>query len=462
MAAPIPTAAAGRRARLAAPGRMERYQTRVGSALTPQVVSSILRAADLGEMERQADLLDEVLEKDGHLQAVLSKRAGFISGSAWELTAAPGTPKRRGEKLVAACRDLLTNVVGFPAFLEDLLSGTYQGRAVCEAIWVRDGRYQRQECFESVHARRLRYAPDDWALRISDVDRESPFSRGFGLACAEVNRLVPGKLVVHLPRVRGGYPTREGLGRTAVWYAGVFKAFTWRDLLAYLEQYGRPMRFGTFGTGKGDLPLASDEDVDELLESLDGLSCAMAAAFPDTTKPTLLPPATASLGSSHPEVIRLCDAEVSKLVLGGTLTTDAGTKGARSLGDTHREEEIVLARRDAASVAETVRRFVLMPFVEINGLGSAREAPLLRFAVDPPEDLNGLATRFKTLAEAKVRVPAKHVRARLAVPEPEGDEECIGGAPEPAEEPRPAPQGPGAKTPSGEPDGADTEPGTEE
>lgn len=459
----VPTGAAGRRARIAAPTTHERYQTRVGSALTPQVVSSVLRSADLGEMERQADLLDEVKERDGHLQAVLSKRAGMVSGAEWELVKAPRTPKGRAAKILALCNDALTNLTGFSSFVEDLLDGTYQGRAICEGIWTRDGRYQVPERYESVHARRHRYAPHDWQLRISDSERGSPFASGYGLAVDEINALIPGKLVVHCPRVRGGYPTREGLGRTTVWYSGVFKAFGWRDFLAYLEQYGRPLRIGFFGTGKDPkMAQASDEDVDEMLEALDSLSSAVAAVFPDTTRPELFPPATASAGAAHPELVRMCDAETSKAVLGGTLTTDAGTKGARSLGDTHKDEEIVLAKRDARAIAETIRRYVLVPIVVINGLGTARDAPTLRFVVEPSEDLDALAKRFETVTRIGVGVPVKHVRDRLAIPDPEGDEQVTSAAPKPAEMPAPPAKknGDEAAPKGAEPsDDADEEPG---
>lgn len=412
-----------------APPRVDRYQVRAGSGLTPQLVSGILRTADFGDLQRLADLLDEVREKDGHLQSVLSKRAGAVSGSPWELQPSPRSSKGRGAKILALCTDVLQNIERLPALLEDLLDGAYHGRACSELFWTRDGRYQVPFSHEFVHPRRFRYGPNDWQLRIWDSGAGTPFNAGYGIPVAEINRLIPGKLLVHSPRVRGGYPTREGLGRTTVWYSGVFKAFGWRDFLAYLEQYGRPLRIGTFGTGKGNLPMASDEDVTELEAALDALSSAASAVFPDTTLPTLLPPATASAGAAHPELIRLCDAETSKVVLGGTLTTDAGTRGARSLGDTHKEEEILLAKRDALALAETIRRYLLAPIVVLNGLGDASDAPLLRFVVDPAEDQNALAERFKTLGEAGVPVPVAHIRSRLAIPEPVDGEECIGGAP---------------------------------
>lgn len=429
----VPTGNAGRRRQIAAPSRNDRYQQRLGAALSPQRVSVIYRAADLGEMESLADLLDEVREKDGHLQSVLGKRTAMVSGAPWKLTAAERTPKGRARKILAFCKDALQNIGELSKFFEDLLDGTYHGRAVSEAIWTTDGRYQVIERFEPVHARRFRYSPYDWALRISDPYNDSPFSSGYGLAVSEVNKLVPGKFAGHCPRVRGGYPTREGLGRTTTWYAGVFKSFGWRDLLAYLEQYGRPLRFGVFGTGKGDLPMASDEDIEELQDALDNLSSAITTTYPDTAKIELHPPATASAGSAHPELIRLCDAETSKAVLGGTLTTDAGIRGARSLGDTHRDEELMLARRDARFLAETIRRDVLVPLVEINGLGDARDAPHLSFLIESEAELAAVADRITKLSNAGLAIGARYARGSVGIPEPEEGEPLMSASAQPAQ-----------------------------
>ena len=44
----------------------------------------------------------------------------------------------------------------------------------------------------------------------------------------------PGKFLVHEPYVHGGYPQREGLGRTCMWFS-MFKRWDVRDVLALLE-----------------------------------------------------------------------------------------------------------------------------------------------------------------------------------------------------------------------------------
>lgn len=434
----LPSGRAGLGARLAAPPALDRYQARAGSALTPQVASAVLRQADLGELERLADLLDEVRERDGHLQAVLSKREQQVAGAEWELRPANGRSKARTDKAVRFCTDALASLAGLADTLADLQSAVYHGRAVCEVVWRRDGRYWLPDRIEPVHPRRLRYDVRDWRLRLCDAAPEGPFGWP-GVPVDEVNKLLPGKLLVHTPRIRGGYPTREGIGRVTLWYSGVFKAFGWRDFLALAEQYGRPIRMGVFGTGKHpDLPQASDEDVDELEEALDNLSSSLVAVFPDTTKPEFHAPPSSQGEGIHAVLVRLCDAEASKAALGGTLTTDPGVKGARSLGDSHKDEQVLLARGDAKAVAATLRRDLLGPMLELNGLGDRAEAPHVAFAVEPPEDLNALAERVSVLVAAGLKVPQAHVRDVMAIPDPAEGEDVLGvatpapGAGEPA------------------------------
>jgi len=421
MALPKGTA---RQSRLATDPINDRYQRRVGSSLSPASVSSVLRMADLGELQLQADLLDEVREKDGHLQSVLSKRESAVAGAPWELRPSQKGPRKRAETIARFCTEALQNLDCFPMVLADLMSAMYHGRAIGEVIWVRDGRSWLPKTVEPVHARRCRYSQRDWQLRICDQE-PGPFS-GEGIPVAQINALIPGKLIVHTPRIRGGYPTREGLGRTTVWYAGAFKGLGIRDLLAYAEQYGRPIRMGVYGTGKDPkLPMASAEDVDEMLDALENLSSKLVAAFPDTCRPELYKPPSEG-NSVHAVLLSICDEEVSKAVLGNTLTTQVGsTGGNRALGEVHADAETKIAKLDALQLAATLRRDLLIPLVELNGW-SASEAPAIMFTVEESESLDALASRFKTLGEAGVAIEEAHIRDRMAIPEPRPGEPVIG------------------------------------
>ena len=98
----------------------------------------------------------------------------------------------------------------------------------------------------------------------------------------------------------------------------------------------------------------------------------------------------------------LCNAEMSKAILGGTLGSDAGTRGARSLGEVHERNELMIARADAAISASTLRRDLLRPMVEFN-FGPSAPVPSFAFAVDPAADLDKLSGTARPLRPSAAR-----------------------------------------------------------
>lgn len=421
----------------------DRIQYRYGAALSPQVVTPILREADLGYLWRQADLLDEVREVDGHLQGVLGKREDRVAGTTWVLEAPPGTGDR-GREITAFTTDALQGIEArgdldrtLPDALAELQGALWHGRAVLETVWRGEGRWLLPAALGFVHARRLAYARD-WRLHLWDqtgtattIDGTgggTPFGVFPGIA---LDRFPRGKFIVHRPRVRGGYPTREGLGRTCVWYS-IFKRFGIRDLMAFAEWAGRGLRVGTWasGTKSPDGARATPEDVAVLQEMMEAWSSTVAITIPDTTTAQVTP--TPSDNDLHETIVNVCNAEMSKAIAGGTLGTDAGTKGARSLGDVHLDNETMTARKDFASVWATLRRDLLRPLVELN-FGRGAPVPLVRSPdLDPQEDPVQLATRAKTFVDMGGQLGQRTTREALGLPQPEDGESLLRLPPPPA------------------------------
>ena len=57
--------------------------------------------------------------------------------------------------------------------------------------------------------------------------------------------LQPYKFVTHVTKVKSGIPIRGGLARAAAW-SWLFKTFTLKDWMRFVEAYGHPMRLGRF------------------------------------------------------------------------------------------------------------------------------------------------------------------------------------------------------------------------
>lgn len=424
----------------------DRFAKVYGAALTPQSVTTVLAAADQGYLWALADMLDELRERDTHLHSVLAKREQAVAGAEWELRPAQGSGTR-GTYIAKWCSERLREIEAcsggtersLPDALADLMGAVYHGRAGLEVVWRREGRYWIPSTLSLVHARRFSYATD-WRLHLWDASgtapgmqypanaHDSPFGRFPGLP---LDAFPAGKFIVHAPRVRGTYPTREGLGRTVCW-PSTFKRFGIRDFLAFAEWAGRGLRIGTYATGtdpKGGAR-AVDEDVRVLEAMLERMSSAVSAVIPDSTKLEVL--GTPSDNKVHDRLVLLCNSEMSKAVLGETLTTEVGEAGGnRALGQVHDDVRLMLARADARSLSATLRRDLLRPMVQ-RTWGDRAPVPEIAFATDPKESLDAVASRFERLSRAGLRMDATAARRSLALPEPEDDAETFGASAAPA------------------------------
>lgn len=423
--------------RLARPPYVDRFQYRVGSALTPQLVTTLLRQADLGYMFQLVDLLEELRETDPHLHAELFKRESQVAGSEWEIRA-PENTGEVGATVADYCTRVLSELesrtdttLAFTDALMHLMTGVYNGRAAIEAVWSEDGR--QLDSLEYIHTRRLAYATD-WRLHLWDAtgggsESIEPvhqpgldmWTRFPGVA---LDRFPRGKFIIHRPRIRGGYPTREGVGRVVCWYV-LFKKWNIRDILAFAEWGGRGLRIGTFAAGgnKDNPARATDDDVQALEDALVAMSSATETVIPDTTKIDIHSAPTDN--SVHQRLQLICNAEISKAILGATLTTEVGESGGnRALGEVHDEVRLAIARYDAKSLAATLRRDLLGPMVE-RRFGPGMPVPSIAFAVDPKADLDGVANRLSLLIAAGVQVGQRTARELTQIPDPEADDTIV-------------------------------------
>ena len=417
---------------LATPPYNDRFQYRLGSALTPQALTAIQRQADIGYLYQWIDALDELREADPHLHAELFRREALVAGAAWEVR----PPKDSGE-FGARVADFVTETLrdveargdmalSFGDLLHHLQQGIYYGRSVAEVIWSSDGR--RPIAFEFVHPRRLAYATD-WKLHLWDATGSGA---GIGVPQTEAERafarfpgvpldLFPeGKFVVHRPRVRGGYPTREGLGRAVCWYS-LFKRFSMRDFLALAEWAGRGLRVGQYNSGTGpDAPVrAAPEDVAALQDALEAMSSTVSVVIPDTTK--LEVKDAPNVNAIHERLVAICNSEMSKAIVGSTLGSEVGeTGGNRALGEVHERTTLTIARRDAEALSATLRRDLIGPIVA-RVYGPTAPVPSISFAVDPTQDLDALTKRIDLMVRAGLPLAAADVRNLLGLPDPAPD-----------------------------------------
>ncbi len=125
----------------------------------------------------------------------------------------------------------------------------------------------------------------------------------------------------------------------------IYKRNSMSDWAQFCEIFGMPFRVGKYDT--------FDENGRQNLESaMQVMGSAFYAVIPKDTDIEIMQ-TTSYVGTQvYKEFVDHMNTEISKLILGNTLTTEQGDRGARSLGEVHRDVEDQIHLADQAYVID--------------------------------------------------------------------------------------------------------------
>lgn len=397
------------------------YQ-RVGGPITPEQVTDAVRHADVGTMWPLVTLVNDARRKDGHLQAILGTREMALPSLPWEAFSFPGA-RRKDRKAAEWLTEALTQAAGGPqegttlhglrGLLAHLQSGVLHGYALAETVCEKSGGLLWPVGWNTIGAHRVLFESRTGRPHWFDPTGKTQYP-GIDLRAG----FAPGKILFYQPRVTGDEPTREGLARVLLW-ASLFRNWSLRDWVALGELAWKPWRQGVYKKG------ADKKDISELRDVLRQMSASGVALVPDTTELKVEWPAGNKQDGTHQGLMAFLAGEMSKAVLGQTLTTEAGERGARALGQVHDQIRHDILEFDAVSVAEVVRRDLIAPLIRRN-FGPDVAVPGFRFLTEEAVDLLNFSQGVRNLTQSGLRVPAAWVRDRVGAPEPKDGEECLG------------------------------------
>ncbi len=382
----------------------DKYPAVLGSSLTLQYISNVFRTAQTGYRREYVDVLDELLERDPNAYAVMSQRILAVAGGKMKMIPAvsDGPDEERAKEIAHDCDQALHGIEQRRQAFQSILWGVFYGVSASEINWgVLDGKWSPVS-LSWIHSRRLAYPePADWKVRIWDLGmmvgwgkttaqawNQSTTSLGFGLSPYDY----PGKFIVHQPQLRGDYPTRDGVGREiAYWMA--LKGMGARNLAQFVERFGKPWPIGYYSTtkeGKEYPRAATNEDIQALDATMGGIGAGSlaGAALPNSVWAELTGPTSGnySLPAELPQeaLIRICDSQIAKAVLGQDDTTHAGPNGGRASTETRKSGTLELYRYDAACLCDTLKRDLVWWYVHLNFPGEEHLCPTPHIDVEPP------------------------------------------------------------------------------
>ncbi|MCC5807232.1 MAG: DUF935 family protein [Opitutales bacterium] len=197
------------------------------------------------------------------------------------------------------------------------------------------------------------------------------------------------------------------------------KNYSVKDWMRFLETYGMPLRVGKYG------PEATADERDILRRAVRGLGVDAAAIVPQSMEIELIREAAGQAGSGA-SVFQAAadwfDSQVSKAVLGQTMTADSGSSLAQA--KVHNEVRLDRVRYDSRKLARTVNRDVVTPFIDLN-FGPQKQYPRVYYRVPEPEDIAAWSDALAKLVPVGLRVEASQVRDRLGFADPDTKAEVL-------------------------------------
>lgn len=381
----------------------DKYSTYPSAGLSPGRLARIFKEADQGDVMSQMELFEEIEEKDPHIFSQLQTRKLAVTGLDWTIQPAGDSEK---DKLVAdMVEGWLRKVPRFNEVMLDILDAVGKGISISEIEWgiSRDG-YDVITGIEWVHPKKLMWDYETDELKICTAEYPEGIS------------LPENKFVLHHYKAKSGHPSRAGILRVVAWMY-LFKNYDLKDWVTFCEVFGMPLRLGKYNAA------ASDADKRDLQNAIINLGTDAAGIIPDTADIDFIESNKTSSAEIYENLARYCDEQISKAVLGQTLTSDSG--GSYAQGKVHADVRHDLTVADAVSLDETIDEYIIRPLVWFN-FGADTECPHIQHDCKDPEDLKETAEIYKTLsADMGVRIPEKHIYKKFAIPEPEDDERCI-------------------------------------
>lgn len=362
---------------------LDRHPRVIGSRLTMNQVSTIMRRCTWGERCEYVDLLDELIERDGSTYACMSQRVLSVTSSQFtvrEKQDIKDEDKEKAKEVADFVRRKINNIHGFRKSLQELQwHSMLYGLGAQEVDWDENN---EGECvpvrLNFVHSRRLEYPIDEsWDLYVTDKGKiPTQKQKGRDFYGVKIDKY-PGKFIVHAPSIRGQYPTRDGLGRQLVIMMAL-KSMALRSASQTIERFAKPWAIAYYNTkseeNKGNPRVATtngaNSDVAKAEQALQALGTGglTYTVLPDSV--TLMPQEnlTGSFTAELPQTIfiKYLDQQTARIILTTDEFTIAAGVGSQAKAEVLKRNLMQVLRYDANNLADAISRDLIQWMVRWN------------------------------------------------------------------------------------------------
>lgn len=343
-------------------------------------------------------VFQDLEDKDGHLFAVLQTRKHGVLARDRRLEPLDESPD--AARAAATCRRALAEMPGLDRALHDALDALGKGLAVLEVMWrvAPDGAILPSRLVPRWPGRFA--LADDGTLR-----RHDPGDPADGVP------MPPRKFLVVSFRAGIDAGPASGLCFRAYWYSW-FKRNNLKAWALFNEKFGAPTVVARFPDG------ADDAERRRLLETIDAIQQDAGIILPEGIALSLLEAQRGGQVATYRDLADWCNDEISKIVLGQTLTTTEGRRsGSLALGRVHEAIRDEYVEADARLLEEAFSDQLLRWIVDFN-LGTDVPAPRLRIDTTREERLAEEAEVDKLLLGMGVPLGVDYFYDRYRRPRP--------------------------------------------
>lgn len=352
-------------------------------------------------------LYDEI-KRDCHAGSVLQTRYLAVVGKSWRIVPAGSEqdePDAKNEEIAGFVTQTLT-AANFEQAMQELLQAILYGFYAAEIIWENTTNGIRVSKIRSKHPRRFSFAIDRGLRLLTPSDMIEGES-------------VPDRKFIVFSYGSSDNPYGEGIGQ-GLWWPIWFKKHGIKFWMIFLEKFGMP-------TAVGKYPPGTDTTQQQaLLDAIDAIQNETGVKIPDTMAIELLE-ATRSGNVTYESLCDYMDRQISKRVLGQTLTTEVKGEGSYAASQTHNEVRKDIIEADAGLLCECLNETLIPWIVDYNFPGVV-EYPQIEIRVEGEKDMLPLAERDKILtSEIGLPVGKKYFYDTYGIPRPEDKDEIVKG-----------------------------------
>jgi len=336
------------------------------------------------------------LMHDAHVESVTSVRAAAVVAREWRVE--PGDDSSEAQRMA----DFVSQVIGqidlFDQFRRLVLArGTVIGFSPAEILWE----YSEGDVWinKILHRQEYRFkfgAGGEMFLLTKDNRVEG-------------EELPPRKFVVYnYPGTDNPYG--DGLGQKLYWWE-LFKRYDIRNWVQFNERFGDPTVIGKYPT---EISPADRTNLETVLD--EGVQRQSSILIPEDVEIELLEAQRYGSVSSFEKLSRFCDKQISKAVLGQTLTSDSGEVGSYALGQVHN-----LVREDLRDMDIDLESYChnagwIRWLTDYNfGAQPRGRYPRLWIEKQDPEDLDKRILRDKIIYDMGKKYPGRYFEEEFGV-----------------------------------------------